>query len=603
MAALAPAPTPAVATSDGDDVPLLVILKETGEKRDGLPVFTAHPDTAGVAERLAHGLPGMMLRLYRFEQQYLHEREGSAVEPAYVLLSNRQGGFARKGFFLDDVEKREAGYVDVMHSWPVTGRFGAMDQLVPHELFHVMRRQLIGEITEGYTNQVHAIGVRTDRLTAFNEGFAEHLQAVAFEHPEADPTTRALANDVTRYEAVLDRLQRYERELTARIAFAPRLRMGFLAWYSNDEDVLRYYAVRDNAFARERPIADRLLGEDLYTAYLVESILPGVPSGAVKSISRMLATEGVVATLFYRWAMHAGLQGRYRDEAFYAQFRTTVANVTPLENVYLKLVHAMYENKPVGTDDLIAGYCRSFPEDASDVVSLATEVFLGQAPAAPKELWLANTALQTGTTVFDQFRGLPRQHTFDLNAASLVDLVSVPGVNPTLARAIQMGAPYESIDALGAVPGMSDEIVARFRELSAEMETLLATADDESVEDAISIRTIIRPFVIRAVIALIAAFALGAFLYRAVRARDPVNRPSVFRFVSNGFAAALVGFIAGWLFGAAGFASLIAVTTLFGVPSALWRWRKTGHLSAAGLVLLAWVAAALPSAVLVTPLF
>ena len=132
---------------------------------------------------------------------------------------------------------------------------------------------------------------------------------------------------------------------------------------------------------------------------------------------------------------------------------------------------------------------------------------------------------------------------------------------------------------------------------------ILATADEESVEDIISIRTIITPFVTRAVIALIAAFVLGAILYCAIRAWDPVNRPSVLRFATNGFVAALIGLIAGWLFGAAGFASLIAVTAFFGVPSALWRWRKTRQPSAAGLVLAAWAAAALPAAVLVTPLF
>ena len=171
---------------------------------------------------------GSSYRVYRWIQLYRQAVEaGLEVEPAYVLLSERQGGYAREGFVLGEVEKPTAGYVDVHKDWPVAGKFGALDQIVPHELAHVIRRQLVGPLADGSANQVHALGLRTDPVTAFNEGFAEHLQPMAIDHPDADPATRSLAADGEASERVSARLAAYRREVAARLAVAPRLRMGF----------------------------------------------------------------------------------------------------------------------------------------------------------------------------------------------------------------------------------------------------------------------------------------------------------------------------------------------------------------------------------------
>lgn len=65
------------------------------------------------------------------------------------------------------------------HTRTVTGGFGAVDQIYPHELAHVIYQQLAGARPPAYTSQIHAAGVRTDPITAFDEGFASHLQAMA----------------------------------------------------------------------------------------------------------------------------------------------------------------------------------------------------------------------------------------------------------------------------------------------------------------------------------------------------------------------------------------------------------------------------------------
>jgi hypothetical protein len=587
---------------------LLVLLTDTGEEREGLPVLQPLAEAEDVKRALERGLSGTLLRVYRWTQAYLQRAEGIAPEPAYVLLSDRQGGFAREGFFLGDVDKGHVGYVDVHREWAVTGRFGAMDQIVPHELAHVIRRQLAGPLAEGGTNQVHALGVRTDRVVAFNEGFAEHFQVMAVDDPDADPATRSLADDGAPPRRVERHLEAYRRELTARVALATRMRMGFVLWFSNGEDILRYHAVKANAFAREPGLPDRLLrDDDPYAAYLLESVLPGDPDGPVKSLSRMIASEAVVSALFHRWATDDGLRRSYRDDAFYELFGARAAGVTPLQNLYLKLFHVFYIEKPQDALDVIEGYRASFPDEAARVDAIATEVFHGQRAEAPPEIWLANPGFRTGTTLFDQLRGLPRVHTFDLNAASPVDLAGIPGVDPALARAIIDAAPYASVGDLGRVAGVTDAVLENVREMVAEMQALRAEVDEEEV--TLSLATILMPYVWRALGVVLLAATTGALLYRAVRSDGAAHegkrrRPSLLRSAVNGLGAALVGLLSGWAVATAGgLVAPVVVAVLFGVPAGLICLWKTRRPARAARATMAWVAAALPAAALITPWF
>ena len=82
--------------------------------------------------------------MYAREQEYLRRKTGKSPEPAYLVLSDRQGGFPQFGFYLGDEKKPDAGWVDLHRSSTRSGRFGAMDQIFPHELFHVIVRQLAG---------------------------------------------------------------------------------------------------------------------------------------------------------------------------------------------------------------------------------------------------------------------------------------------------------------------------------------------------------------------------------------------------------------------------------------------------------------------------
>jgi hypothetical protein len=577
------------------DPPLLVLLGETGQSRDGIPVLRLHPDGDRIRDALLRGFSARWLRLYHLEQMYLHKKGGPAPEPAYLLLSSQEGGFPRFGFYLGAEDKRHAAYVDLHRNSDVSGYLGAMDQIFPHELAHVMVQQLAGAPPPGGSNQIHAIGVRTDPVIAFQEGFAESIQIMALDDPETNAASRAAAVDPRAREAALARLRAYQRELTARWAPAPRLRMSFVLWFSATEQSLRYHAVKANAFARAPQLPARLLVPgDPYAAYLLENILPGGAADPPRSAARMFSTEGVVSAFFYRWATSKLLQQKYRDATFYAQFDALRDQVAPLENLYLKLFHVLHARKPQNTIQLIAAYKAEFPDESEAVDAVVREVLLGQPLPSVPPLWLANRDFSTGTSLFDQFRRVPRPHTFDLNTASVVDLLTVPGVDLSKANAIVAGAPYAMLDDLRRVPGFSPALAERFRRMAAEMDSMRASQED--VEARFPLREILLSYVWRAVFFLLATALAGAILFRFIR------QVRWYRAALNGLAASLMCLLPGWI--AAGpFLAAAAVLLLFGLPAALWQlWRQRSAQQAIR-VLLAWLAAVLPAVLVQTPLF
>ncbi len=568
--------------------PLLVILEPTGQTRDGLPVLTPHRDARRVVEVLTRGFSGRLLRLYALEQAFLARATGRPPEPAYLLLSDRQGGFPRFGFYLDGVKKAEAGWVDLHRSSMLSGRFGAMDQIFPHELVHVIARQLAGEPREGGGNQIHAIGVRTDPVNAFGEGFAEHVQVMSVDDPDAVPETAALRGDGEVRARAENEFAAYSRELAARLPLARPSQMRFLFWFSQSEQALRYHAVKANRYARSAVIPDRLVDRtDKYHAYLYQSVVPGAPTDPRKPASVMLSSEGVVAHLFWRFASDSALQRRLLDEQTCAAFGVTPTDLSPLENVYLKLFVTLSEGRPSTTADLLRAYLQRFPQDAADVERVAREALLGQdLPAAP-EIWLANGELMTGTSLFDQFRALPRRHTFDANAASEFDWLTVPGVTNGVATRLLANAPYNRIDDVLAVPGLGSDLKNRIVSMAKDMDALRSRAVDE--EESLSLTAILLPYLWRLIAVLALTTAAGAWLARRVGARRWWSA-AIVALVSSLLVVALA-----WVIKSPPWYPVAAPVVLFGVPWALLRLVRQRAPRAAARALAVWAAASFPA--------
>jgi hypothetical protein len=567
----------------------LIVLADTGERRDDLPVVVPHPSPEAHVTELTRGFSARLLRLYPMVQRFAHPER--APQPAYLVLSGNQGGFPRFGFHLNGRPMADTAYVDLHRNGNISNRFGAMNQIYPHELLHIIVTDLLGPLPGGRDNQVHAIGVRTDRVTAFSEGFAEHAQVMAVEADGVAPETRHCALDPDIVARANEQFAAYRDAIAARWSIAPKARMTFPFWFSRHEQVLRYHAVRENLFAREPPPLTRP-PDDLYRAYLLEQTIPGAADGKPKSAARQMATEGVVSALFYGLVTDTALQQRFRDDGFYAAFGISRAAVDPLDNVYLKLFAAI-RGGGYDTVAVIEEYNRLFPEEAGVVAEIVRSTLVGQALPSGPAIWLQADRLRTGTSLFDQYRGMPRAHTFDLNAASTLDLMTVRGMTYPAAVAILAGAPYESVQDLRRVEG-AGPLIAEFARMEAAYRLHINAPDDER---SLSIAAVLYPYLWRALYAGLACAVISGLLYRLVR------RARWYRVVFNGIGVALVGLLAGWTIdpgsGVLAFAAPLGILGLPGAVVALWRTRS---LRLTGMVLAAWALASIIPILFVRPL-
>lgn len=569
----------------------LVVLVDTGAQQEGLPVVERHPDPAPYLDELGRGFSGRLLRLYTLAQRFA--RPGVPPQPAYLVLTNNQGGFPKVGFFFDGKPQPDAAYVDLHRSKSITERFAAINQIYPHELVHVIVRDLAGAFPGSGLSQIHAIGVRTDRATAFSEGFAEHVQIMAVDAKGVAAETASLATDAELRARAARELDTYRRTVSARWAIAPKLTMTFPLWFSANEQVLRYHAVRENLFAREPAIPEALRRRDPYAAYLLENILPGTPDGAVKSAGRLMATEGVVSALFHRVVTSEPIQRRFRDDGFYRRFGVAPAEVDPVDNAYLKLFAAV---RAGGYDavSVIDAYVRLFPEDATAVSDVVNAVLHGQALPRTAPVWLLDEDFRIGTSLFDQRRAMPRPYVFDLNAASLADLTRVPGVTLAAAAGILSHAPYRSVDELRRVPSLEGATVTRFQAMA---DAYTARINAPRTRQSLSLKGVLMPYVWHAVYVALACAVAGGLVYGAVR------RLRWWRLALNGIVVSLVGLLAGWTIDSgSGWLALAAPVVLFGVPAvAIASWR-TRSLRAAATVLAAWVCASAVPMLAVRPI-
>lgn len=432
-----------------EDGPLLVVLADTGERRDDLPVLVLHNSPQPALRVLTRGLSGHLLRVYRWGRTYLERHDSTRPEPAYLLLSDNEGGFARNGFYLDDEAKRESGYVDLHRDMAVSGSFGALDQIFPHELAHLLVAQFSGPRRPGGSTQVHGVGVRTDPETAFDEGFAEHFQVMAVDDPDAEPDTAILANDVDQHRRAEEQVSQYARELLDDPASALGFQARFPWWFGRAENVLRYCAVKRNGFALEPREVSQLIHQGAYwKAYLASNVVPGQQGDQPKSSRIMVQSEGVIASLFCRWATDNRILTAYREDGFYRMFGADRERVEPVENAYLKILHALRVSRAQDIYSLLQAYGDEYPDEKAVVNSIVADVTSGQGFETAPQIWMANSEFLVGTSVFDQFRVVPRAHTFDLNAASMLDLLTVPGVSRQAAATILEGSPYSSIQDL-----------------------------------------------------------------------------------------------------------------------------------------------------------
>jgi DNA uptake protein ComE-like DNA-binding protein len=225
----------------------------------------------------------------------LAQRKAGATHASttWLFLAVEDGGFARKGFWLrpvHDDRERPDGRDRPDRSAPEedsTDRFvpdlyvdlvvdansvadGSFEEIFAHEMGHVFLRRLLPRLPDGYSRAAHMSLTVTDNPTAFDEGFATHMQG--------------LMRRITQNESLRNQDLGLEQK-------------PFLGWWlSRIDGAHRIDGVRRNWFVQAQiPLpgaGDAVARRDQSTLF---------DTAHLKNGNQMMASEGVIATLFYRW--------------------------------------------------------------------------------------------------------------------------------------------------------------------------------------------------------------------------------------------------------------------------------------------------------------
>lgn len=220
-----------------------------------------------------------------------------------------------------------------------------VDRIFGHEYAHLWFFLLNYQPSSTRSNMFHTSTAKTDVFTAFFEGFAEHLQIVAQEQSGSPRNPEEI------WDSALD----------------------VNAWLSYRDEQLRYYAVKNNRFVYHTALpepGDFAHYSHLHMAHITSSAF--TPE-RVKNGSQIIASEGAVATVFYRIYRSDVFRNRYCSEEFYQTFGTRRADVSPFQNLYLKILYALSKTdltSPQLFIEFIQVYAECFPAEHQELFKL-----------------------------------------------------------------------------------------------------------------------------------------------------------------------------------------------------------------------------------------
>lgn len=231
---------------------------------------------------LADGFGAEMLQL----QETISEHY-QLDNPVWLMLSLEDGGFARRGFYLDEGGERtlhDVWYVDMLLDADsvASGRF---EEIWTHETAHVLLGMMMPDLPRT-ANAMHQSMALTDDVTALDEGLAIAVQPLTRQHS---------ANELLR---ATDR----------------GLHGGGYAeyWLSRHDQQLRHYGVKRNLFAH--PVIEPPGGGSLFERYRRAQSSSLFNRYQLRTASQLLASEGYLATLFYRLLQQPEIAAGVRQE-------------------------------------------------------------------------------------------------------------------------------------------------------------------------------------------------------------------------------------------------------------------------------------------------
>lgn len=461
------------------------VIQPTGEKVNDLPEMILLPDSNQWVQKL-NDLSGRSfvrtaIRLHDMAQCYLiNLGVQKEMDEAYLAITPNQGGFARTGFTIkhadgSHTDKPNSNYVDVTADYVNTppGRLMSITQLYPHELGHILYRLM--SATDSLEQQSHSLTIHyfsllTDHSTAFNEGFAEHIENIARLYEPDDSIRTGIQDDIeSRAPFLRKSAQRFIRDYTLPFRL-DYYKATMLAWFQQYEDYKRYQHAVDGtvAFKNGYPTLDNVT--DMITIRNA-----GVNQLPVRrNLAEVYASEGMVSAFFTKMAL-SGAGKVYADPSFYKPFLTdtTLASrsvpFTEVENLFAKYFHVLHNyvtfehSVRAQLHDFIAGYIKEFPAESQQVHAIFQELTgVAFTSALPPSLWYMSLTHQHRILALDALGAITvPAYTFDINAADDIDLLTIQGVSTSDAALIvhhrnEKGF-FRDYAQAEAVPGLSPE--------------------------------------------------------------------------------------------------------------------------------------------------
>jgi len=261
------------------------------------PVVTRVTSGALYAQIQREAHDGFLATVLALDEHAQRIAGASTTTPTWLYLSAEDGGFARRGFWLEENGRRrfvDELFVDLVVDADIIDD-GGFEEIFTHEMGHVFLRRLMPGLPYGWSRTPHSSMSVTDYPTAFDEGFATHFQSLVRRH---------------------SRNPKLE-ELTLGLNAKPFVPL----WLSNLDRAGRIDGVRRNLFVQQQLVPPGSEAE----AWSRANESTAFDMARLKNGQQMLASEGVIATLFHRWLV-PGEGTRDAIVARYSQlFRTMAA--------------------------------------------------------------------------------------------------------------------------------------------------------------------------------------------------------------------------------------------------------------------------------------
>lgn len=436
------------------------LFAQQNQQNSRLEIYTANGETSNDLFLLKKAMPDDTLAekalkaanstfikesalLFEYVQNYLY-RLGEINSPEHpkLAISNRQGCFGVMGFVLDSSgikkEKPLSGYVD-LHKQMFSKEYRhlqSITQLFPHEMGHVIQMYLCTDHKnfEPSSNSpnIHYFNIVTSYNTAFSEGFAEHFENVSRKLEPSSDVKEGIYKDIEAKKKALPRfVDGFNRD------FKLPLRIGFYRaitplWYQQLENLKRYELVENGQI---KYVNTTLPISNTANAILYRNTGVSQNKSELRNAAQIASTEGAISA-FFSGVVLSDLGQNYLPKEFYNDFlikvndRLDIAKqVSPLDNEYLKIFKVMHRYVKTNSTqrgqifDFVDGYCKEYPNEASEVMSILNETTgVSAIPQLLPEIWVLRNAFDYDYWVMAQFGLTVPYYTFNLNTADSLDL-------------------------------------------------------------------------------------------------------------------------------------------------------------------------------------